>query len=58
MSEEAKVEDSSEGQAAMVSVLDIVLVLVFVVVVVLIVMRFRRRKAEQNKLRDLRINST
>lgn len=51
------VEESS-GEAAMVGVLDVVLVLVFVVVVVLIVMRFRRKRAEQNKLKDLRITTT
>ena len=51
------VEESSGG-ASMVGMLDVVLVLVFVVVVVLMVMRFRRKRAEQNKLKDLRINTT
>ena len=51
------VEESSGSGAAMVGVLDVVLVLVFVAVVVLIVMRFRRKRAEQNKLKDLKINT-
>ena len=41
----------------MVGVLDVVLLAVFFAVVVLIVLRFRRKRAEQNKLRDLRINT-
>ena len=50
-------EEGSEG-ASGVGVLDIALLVLFLAVVVLIVMRFRRKRAERNKLRDLKINTT
>ena len=42
----------------MFGVIDVLLVVGFSIVVILIVMRFRRRRAEKNKLKDLRINTT
>ena len=50
-------EEVSEG-AAGVGVVDVALLVLFLAVVVLIVMRFRRKRAERNKLRDLKINTT
>lgn len=57
MSQEAVNAEEGSGGVAMVGALDVALLMVFVVVVVLIVLRYRRRKAEQNKLKDLKIST-
>ena len=54
----AEPEGSEGGSGVAVGVLDVVLLVVFLVVVMLIVRRFWRKRAERNKLKDLKINTT